>query len=178
MAEQIDSAVEWRVIPSFPDYEASSEGQIRKRTQGKKRKYGPGYILIQGLCIGYRYCKVRSEDKGARRVRVHRLVCEAFHGPAPSEQHVVAHWNGIKTDNRPENLRWATLVENWADSRRHGTAPIGERSGHARITEADVYAIRQRVQHGQRLTQISRELGLTRNTVNHVIHCRTWAHLP
>lgn len=44
--------------------------------------------------------------------KVHRLVCEAFHGPAPFEKAVVMHLNENPDDNRPENLQWGTQREN------------------------------------------------------------------
>lgn len=44
--------------------------------------------------------------------RVHRIVATAFHGPAPSEQHVVDHIDTNRHNNRPENLRWLTKLEN------------------------------------------------------------------
>ena len=44
--------------------------------------------------------------------RVHRIVCTAFHGEAPSHQHVVDHINTNRQDNRPDNLRWLTKLEN------------------------------------------------------------------
>lgn len=44
--------------------------------------------------------------------RVHRIVATAFHGPAPSEQHVVDHIDTNRQNNRPENLRWLTKLEN------------------------------------------------------------------
>lgn len=44
--------------------------------------------------------------------RVHRIVATAFHGPAPSEQHVVDHIDTNRRNNRPENLRWLTRLEN------------------------------------------------------------------
>lgn len=43
---------------------------------------------------------------------VHRIVATAFHGPAPSEQHVVDHIDTNRQNNRPENLRWLTKLEN------------------------------------------------------------------
>lgn len=45
-------------------------------------------------------------------MKVHRLVCEAFHGPAPSKRSVVIHLDEDATNNRPENLRWGTQKEN------------------------------------------------------------------
>lgn len=44
--------------------------------------------------------------------RVHRIVATAFHGPAPSDQHVVDHIDTNRQNNRPENLRWLTKLEN------------------------------------------------------------------
>ncbi len=43
---------------------------------------------------------------------VHRIVATAFHGEAPTAQHVVDHIDTNKHNNRPENLRWLTKLEN------------------------------------------------------------------
>lgn len=45
-------------------------------------------------------------------VPIHRIVCSAFNGPAPSDQHVVDHVDTNRANNRPENLRWLTRLEN------------------------------------------------------------------
>ena len=45
-------------------------------------------------------------------VRVHRIVATAFLGEAPTKEHIVDHINTNKQDNRPENLRWVTKLEN------------------------------------------------------------------
>ncbi len=45
-------------------------------------------------------------------VRIHRIVATAFHGEAPTKDHIVDHINTNKQDNRPENLRWVTKLEN------------------------------------------------------------------
>lgn len=44
--------------------------------------------------------------------RVHRIVATAFHGTAPSSQYVVDHIDTNRRNNRPENLRWVTKLEN------------------------------------------------------------------
>jgi hypothetical protein len=51
------------------------------------------------------YLKISSET-------VHRIVATAFHGEQPSEKHVVDHIDTNKKNNRPENLRWLTRLEN------------------------------------------------------------------
>lgn len=43
---------------------------------------------------------------------VHRIVAFAFHGNPPTYQHVVDHIDTNRRNNRPENLRWLTRLEN------------------------------------------------------------------
>ncbi|MFH0759852.1 MAG: HNH endonuclease [Bacteroidota bacterium] len=43
---------------------------------------------------------------------VHRIVATAFLGEPPSDKHVVDHIDTNKQNNRPENLRWVTRLEN------------------------------------------------------------------
>lgn len=45
-------------------------------------------------------------------VRIHRIVATAFHGEPPTKQHVVDHIDTNKHNNRPDNLRWVTKLEN------------------------------------------------------------------
>lgn len=43
---------------------------------------------------------------------VHRIVCTAFHGEPPTTKHVVDHCDTNRANNRPENLRWVSRLEN------------------------------------------------------------------
>lgn len=45
-------------------------------------------------------------------VRVHQVVCSAFHGPRPQPNMVVDHIDTNRCNNRPENLRWVTRLDN------------------------------------------------------------------
>lgn len=45
-------------------------------------------------------------------VRIHRIVATAFHGNPPTPEHVVDHIDTNRRNNRPENLRWLTRLEN------------------------------------------------------------------
>jgi len=48
----------------------------------------------------------------ASTIRVHQVVCTAFHGPAPEPNLVVDHKDTNRSNNRPENLSWVTRLEN------------------------------------------------------------------
>ena len=43
---------------------------------------------------------------------IHRIVAFAFHGEPPTKNHVVDHIDTNRQNNRPENLRWVTKLEN------------------------------------------------------------------
>ncbi len=43
---------------------------------------------------------------------VHRIIATAYHGISPTPKHVVDHIDTNKRNNRPENLRWVTRLEN------------------------------------------------------------------
>ncbi len=60
---------------------------------------------------------------GSRKNRkVHRLIAELFIGPPPSPKHTdINHKNGIRDDNRIENLEWCTRSENV----KHAYAVLG-----------------------------------------------------
>ncbi len=49
-------------------------------------------------------------------VRVHIIVATAFHGPRPTKDHVVDHIDTNRRNNRPDNLRWVTRLENALDN--------------------------------------------------------------
>lgn len=72
---------------------------------------------------------------------IHRLVLKTFER-LPREGEVAAHNNGNPSDNRLENLRWATLRENMADKKIHGTYWIGTLHKGAKLTEEQVGEIR------------------------------------
>lgn len=158
----------WKTIPSFPNYEASSFGRIRRATPYqstyagrvlKPRDGGNGYLTI-GLAP--------SANAKVKRCYVHRLVAEAFHGPCP-HGHVVAHLNGMRADNRAENLCWATRKENEAHKELHGTKIQGERMWCASITDEDCRLMRAHVAFGATIAQTARTFQIGTSAAHRIV---------
>lgn len=62
---------------------------------------------------GYlRACIWNNKDETKQDVKVHRVVCTAFHGPCPSDKHEVGHKDDDRANNKPSNLYWTTRKEN------------------------------------------------------------------
>lgn len=104
---------EWRVYPLCEKYSISNMGRIRNNKTRKILKQRIDTRKNQG------YCKVtlfdNNSDKKIRKkidVRVHRAVMITFAPIKNYEDYQVDHINGIKTDNRLENLRWTSNLTN------------------------------------------------------------------
>lgn len=168
----------WRDIPGYEGaYQASSLGRIRsvpRRGQRIGRLYG-GRVLIPNSA-GPRLLVTLSVGNQVKTIAVHKLVCLAFHGPRPEGKQVVAHWDGDHLNNRADNLRWATYVENEADKRRHGRHPAGERNPSRKLTAREVREIRARHdgRHGTG-ARLAREYGISKTQVSAIRRGRSWA---
>jgi hypothetical protein len=106
----------WRPVIGFErTHEVSNTGRVRR--VGSSEELHP-------WTSGYGYPKVALRVDGQKTEReVHILVAEAFIAPRPSGL-VANHKNGVKTDNRPENLEWVTRAENNAHALRTGLWPL------------------------------------------------------
>lgn len=106
--------VVWRIVPSLPEYMASSEGRIMRvpyvglMPHGGERHYGgqPHFGVWNKLDERFTF------NFRGKNYKVHRLICEAFHGPAPSGKTVCMHIDENAANNRPANLAWGTQKEN------------------------------------------------------------------
>jgi len=123
---------------------------------------------------------------------VHRLVCAAFHGQAPSNKHNAAHNDGISLHNHSDNLRWATRAENMADCIGHGTqatgarhgrttkperTPRGEAHGHAKITEEIVRDIRHARNYKGLGKFLAAQYGLSVASISLIRANKIWKHV-
>ncbi|MEH1006750.1 HNH endonuclease signature motif containing protein [Winogradskyella sp. ECml5-4] len=87
-------------------YHVKDNGSIYRCRKPEKRKRPLDEKWTFGTpCKQKGYMNFSSET-------VHRIVATAFHGKQPSEKHIVDHIDTNKKNNRPENLRWITRLEN------------------------------------------------------------------
>jgi hypothetical protein len=121
---------EWRAVP-VPGYEGcfsvSNLGRVRRERDGQHTKAGRIY---KPLVTPNGYCHVElslGTVATKRRLVIHTLVALAFIGARPSPRHQVNHKNGVKTDNRADNLEWMTPAENAEHASRTGLLATGER---------------------------------------------------
>ena len=88
----------WKLTIWSDNYEVSDLGRVRNVTTQ--------HVLTPVKeTAGYFRIKINGKHK-----KIHRLVCESFLGPQEGKE--VNHINGVKTDNRLENLEWVTRSEN------------------------------------------------------------------
>lgn len=112
--------INWLPVPGWEGvYEVSDTGLV-KRVKG-----GPGKVIgriLKPKIDRDGYESYGLMDNGKRSdVRGHRLVCEAFHGPAPEDKPLALHNDGNPRNNHASNLRWGDLSDNQADAIKHGT---------------------------------------------------------
>lgn len=128
----------WKDIPNFDGrYQINTKGDVRHKDRPDK------------------YLKVAKDQKGYLRVglwfnhktatfKVHRLVALTFI-PNPENKPQVNHINGVKTDNRVENLEWVDNGENIRHADKLGLRTIskGEKHYMCKLTETDVEEIKK-----------------------------------
>lgn len=153
--------------PTLSGYGSDEEGGVwsRRRTKEWRRlapfRHHSGYLHF---------------NPHGRSYKVHRFVLECFAGPCP-EGMQCRHLDGDKTNNRPSNLAWGSSAENKADQIAHGTIADfrGERHPQAKLTEADVRAIRA---DSRRQTDIAHDYGIDRSMVSQIKLGKCWGHVP
>lgn len=175
----IVEAEEWRAIPGFPGYEASNLGRIRSLDRivngnpsqlcGERMR---GRILKPAVnnCGYYRVCINRKMKS------VHRLVASSFLGAIPPGMHI-NHMDGVKLNNRIDNLEIVTRLQNNHHARDLGllNPAKGESHCRAKLTEKDVQSIRAIT--GRPNGVIAKEYGVSKTVIQCIRARKTWKHV-
>lgn len=150
-----------------PKYQISSIGRL------KVIKFRHRPTIIKKLSIsndGYIYTLLSINNK--RKVeRIHRLVAEAFI-PNPENKPFINHKNGIKWDNRIENLEWCTHQENINHAVENGLIikHYGKESGSI-LNEKQALEI---FNSDKTITKLSKEYKVCEATISMIKTGKSW----
>lgn len=144
-----------------------------------------GFVLNPeiGLVLGKRgqplkakprgYVVIRSRKTGS--IPAHRAIWEAANGPIPPGMQI-NHINGIKHDNRLENLEVVTPSENILHAYATNLASaVGEKNGRAKLTARDVLAIRKSPLSSR---VIAKQYGVSSTCILEARSGKSWACIP
>jgi len=167
-------------------YSVSSFGRIKstQRTVVNK-KYGkmpgrklslPELILKPIRCTnGYRMVSFNRLGKVKIQL-IHRVVALAFI-KNPHNKPFVNHKNGIKTDNRLENLEWVTYEENQRHARDVLNILKGEKNPACKLTASKVKEIRELIANGAKARHVCKNFGIGPSQFYNIKHRRLWRHV-
>jgi hypothetical protein len=115
-------------ILKFEGYEVSNLGRVRtyKQKYGQVKPGGKRPLMKHPYEIfgrleknkGYMLLCLSDINKKRYNIRIHTVVMQTFVG-FPKDGEVICHYNDIKTDNRLENLRYGTQLDNSLDKIRN-----------------------------------------------------------
>lgn len=134
------------VIDRYPDYAINNQGDIKRITPARVTYVGRSLTHFKLARTGHHRVHLVGTDGKTHGELVHRLVLEAFVGPAP-EGYQGLHWDDDVDNNCLTNLRWGTLSENQYDAVRTGHHRAIKKThcpkGHE-YNEANIYWIKGR----------------------------------
>lgn len=112
-----------------------------------------------------------------KTVSAHRFAYEQLHGPIP-EGMVVRHSCDNPQCVRPDHLSLGAPVENSRDMTSRDRQAKGSRQGSARLSPADVIAMREARAAGATYRDLASQFGVSTSQVGNVITGHDWGHLP
>lgn len=154
----------WKDIKGFEGkYAISDDGQVKSYARNGR----PERIMKLNYCRGYYVVRLSngSRDK-YKTFRINRLVAEYFI-PNPENKQEVNHINGIKTDNRVENLEWVTSSENTKHAHEVGLIP---RTSNKTIEQYDKQG--NFIRNYSSINEAAETLGIHRVMISNVINGR------
>ena len=177
-AEQPQMQVEWKDVPNHDGYMVNSLGEVwsKNRTVEKNLKGKRYVVTLKGKKLkawesnAYLYCSLGCGTKCG----VHRIVCMAFHGVPRNKNLEAAHLDGNAHNNTPENLAWATRLENEQMKIQHGTLSKGKahfgkpwhkKRGPKPSVHPDAQKIIEMRENGAKWDEIAKVFGMSRSGV-------------
>jgi len=156
--------------------------ELRKERAISRLSFDPASGIIRGtkgkpLRRIDRYGYLAIHSNGQYLGAAHRLIWESVHGPIPDGMQI-NHINGIKTDNRIQNLEIVTAKQNIQHSIKTGLRNINKGIKTRRLSAETVLAIRDKHASGMNKRKLAREFSVCRKTITQIVERLTWKQLP
>jgi len=176
----IVDGVEVKIIPGFPNYAISQNGRVWSIPRRDVLNHKLGGWRKPHLSHGYLRIKLCNVGKQSMKF-IHSMVLKTYVGPCPAGMEA-CHNNGCRTDNRLENLRWDTRINNHKDAMRHGTHTSlnqnGETNPVSKIKKENIKIIFNAYHDGAYTQQeLANYFGVARGTIQAIVEKRTWRHI-
>lgn len=166
----------WRPVVGYEGlYEISVTGAVRSLHtygRGKRGKLMTPWFSPHGYVM-----TTLSRDGVVFVATVSRLVLHSFVSEPPHDKPYACHKDGDRCNNFYRNLYWGSNADNQKDRERHGTSNHGEANGMAKLVEADVRTIRDRLAKGDKQAAVARDYGVDPSAVSAIHIGRTWSNL-
>ena len=172
----------WKIIEEFPRYLISNKRRIKILSTLEDKKL---FVKDDG------YVATTLGDGKQSYKYVHRLVAEAFI-KNKHDKPQVNHINGIKGDNRAENLEWVTPAENIRHAIDTGLLKykkkekeiknskysLGEEVNGSKLTPEEVIEIRVLWELREfKQVELAEKFGVDNSTINDIIRRKQWKHI-
>lgn len=159
---------EWRDVVGYEGlYQVSDQGRVKslERKDCLGRTVKERTLKPSPTKYGYLVVSLHAGGK-QKMLRVHRLVCEAFH-ENPDNKPQVNHVNEDKTDNRACNLEWCTRIENMNHGTRNSRA--GKAIAKANSKQTGQYTLdMELIKVWPSAREAERETGFDQSTISKV----------